>query len=78
VSRRDAGVPLGFGASDELLHVGEVSYEAKHRERKKGCAMVVVTVVGKNGSGVWPISLRKEGIWCPGPLKGGRGRTCHR
>jgi hypothetical protein len=41
------GVPLGFGASDELLHVGEVSYEAKHRERKKGCAMVVVIVVGK-------------------------------
>jgi hypothetical protein len=41
---------MGFIVSSELLHVGEsegeVSYEAKHGEGKKGCAVAAVTIVG--------------------------------
>jgi hypothetical protein len=51
VSRRGAGVSVGFGISGELLHVresdGEVSYEAKYREGKKGCVVAAVAVVGR-------------------------------
>jgi hypothetical protein len=48
--RRSAVVSMGFIVSSELLHVGEsegeVSYEAKHGEGKKGCAVAAVTIVG--------------------------------
>jgi hypothetical protein len=50
-SRRGAGVSVGFGVSGELLHVGEidgeVSYEAKYGEGKKGCTVAAVTIVGR-------------------------------
>jgi hypothetical protein len=32
---------------------------------------------GENGTSAWLISSQKEGLWCFGPLKRGRGRTRH-